>query len=152
GILERFDDADLAMMISPGALFSETASGPWVKLPSDGGAPGELAAGQTGTGLSGINVWKAEWFTNEEVGRALKAGEDPRVSWQILDGIQIKLRSLLPDVNLRTPPTLGQHQTLSCLIGSAIGFEWHRLRPILKFPERLADAAEPGARQERQID
>ncbi len=42
GLLEQFGDAELAAMIAPRGLILELSNPPEVKLPSEGGAPGEL--------------------------------------------------------------------------------------------------------------
>ena len=43
GLLEQFGDAELALMISPRALFVQDSVAPAVNLPSQGGAPGVIS-------------------------------------------------------------------------------------------------------------
>jgi dienelactone hydrolase len=44
GLLDQFGDAELASMIAPRTLIVETARGPELELPSEGGGPGRLVS------------------------------------------------------------------------------------------------------------
>lgn len=44
GLLETFGDAEIASLIAPRSLVVEISRGPEVKLPSEGGAPGEIVS------------------------------------------------------------------------------------------------------------